>query len=85
MNPTPFITIRRYETTYGPKMVSGYRWECARCGVGGTHRFNRWTDHVRRNNPDPHPWRRCIIAVDAHLRHHHRQPPVVVNVTVHVR
>lgn len=48
-----------------------YRWTCEDCGVGGAHRFNRWTDHVRHNR-DAHPWRRCLDAVDTHVceRHH---------------
>lgn len=73
----PFITIRRY----GSGHIRGYRWVCSRCDVYGIHRFGRWTDYVHRNRPDPHPWRRCIDAVDLHLWRYHRRPAVV---TVHV-
>lgn len=65
---TARLTIR-YGTVRGRRC---YRWNCEDCGVGGAHRFDRWTDHVRARHPDAHPWRRCLAAVDTHVCERHQ-------------
>lgn len=66
----PFIRIRYHEVSGTRKR--GYRWTCTVCEVSGLHQFDRWTDWVRRRNPDAHPWLRCLKAVDLHLYRAHR-------------
>lgn len=48
----------------------GVRWTCSdHPRARGFHHFERWTDRIRRNNPDPDAWSR---AHDGGRLHHHR-------------
>lgn len=70
MRTKPFIVIRYHKSPTTSKR--GYRWTCTVCEVSGMHRFDRWTDWVRRRRPDLHPWLRCLAAVELHLFRAHR-------------
>lgn len=63
------ITVRRSRNWKGQP---GYQWECTDHNArhAGFHRFNRFTDSVRRK-AGPHPWSRAMSAAILHYHKHH--------------
>jgi len=77
----PLCTIRRYRSGH----INGWRWTCRLCGVAGTHRFDRWTDHVlgMYGKAAPHPQQRCLAGAESHIYRMHRSGPLV-NVNIYM-
>lgn len=66
MTATRFISIRY--TLVGICNRRAYVWTCGPCNTRGYHRFDRFSD---RSRPAPHPWLRCLAAVDLHICNRH--------------